>query len=110
MYMGLSGCSLLGDSAADRQTNLANQRTVALQLVKDYPNPELESIRFTQEGSVGGSGEWAANATITVAGTDYDSILGTSMSIGEPLPPIAQGSTLTQVAVIYSNGTSEALG
>lgn len=94
--MGLGACSPVGGSAADRQTNLANQRKEALKLVKDYPHPELESIRFTQDGSVSGGGQWAANAVVTVGGKDYEEILGTYVSGGDILPPAPQVPNLSR--------------
>jgi hypothetical protein len=108
--MGLSACSLIGGNRVDQlQTNLANQRKVAVKWVKDYRTPELERIRFTQDGNVSGGGEWAANAVVTVAGKDYNEILGTFMSGGDPLPTSAPGSTPGSVTVIYSDGSSEVL-
>ena len=105
--VGLIACSLLGGNAANPETNLVNQRKVALQFVKDYPNPELETIRFTQEGSVGGSGEWAVNAVVTVSGKNYEEILGTYMSGGDILPSAPPESQPISVTVVYSDGTSE---
>jgi hypothetical protein len=108
--IGLSACSLVGGNTVNQlQTNLANQRKVATKLVKDYPNPELESIRFTQDGSVSGGGQWSATAVVTVAGKEYEEILGTFVSLGDGLPTIAPGATPGPVTVIYSDGSSEVL-
>ena len=107
---GLSGCSVSGaDKEEQMQANLANQRNVAVKLVENYPNPELESITFTSAGSVGGAGDWAARAVISVGGRDYNGILGTSLSSGDGLPTIAEDATPGLVAVTYSDGTSEML-
>lgn len=103
--VGLGGCSLFGvDKAKQLQANLANQRKVAVKLVKDYPNPELETIAFTDGGRVSGSGSWAANAVITVAGTDYFGTLGTLLSIGDALPAIESDAKAGPVTLIYSDG------
>lgn len=91
------------------QTYLANQRKVAVQLVKDYPNPELETIEYTDSGRVSGSGSWAANTVITVAGTAYYGTLGTLLSMGDPLPPITSDAKAGAITLIYSDGTSEVL-
>jgi hypothetical protein len=108
--VGLSGCSLFGlDKAKQMQANLANQRKVAVKLVEDYPNPELETIEYTDKGRVSGSGSWAANTVITVAGTEYYGTLGTLLSIGDPLPPITSEAKPGSVTLIYSDGTSEVL-
>jgi len=107
--VGLSSCALLGGNTVNQQTNLANQRKVALKLVKDYPNPELERIRFTQEGNVSGGGQWSANAVVTVSGKKYEEILGTFVSLGDGLPSVPPESTPRPVIVIYSDGNSEVL-
>lgn len=108
--VGLSGCSLPGlERAKQMQANLANQRKVAVKFVKNYPNPELEAIAFTNRGSVDGSGSWGANAVITVAGTRYNGILGTFMSSGDALPPVGPEAKPGAVTLIYSDGTSEVL-
>ncbi|GAB3586327.1 hypothetical protein GCM10027406_36190 [Leifsonia lichenia] len=107
--VGLSGCSLFGvGKAKQMQTDLANQRKVAVKFVEEYPNPALEVIEYTDRGSVDGSGSWGANAIVTVAGRKYNEILGTFMSIGDGLPSIAPDAPgATGVTVIYSDGTSE---
>lgn len=108
--VGLSGCSLFGiDRAKQMQANLANQRKVAVKLVEDYPNPELETIEYTDSGGVRGYGSWAANTVITVAGTEYHGTLGTFFSIGDGLPPITSMAKPGPVTVIYSDGTLEVL-
>jgi hypothetical protein len=107
---GLSGCSLFGvNKAKQMQTDLANQRKVAMKLVEDYPNPELETIEFTDSGGVRGYGSWAANTVTTVAGTKYYGTLGTFFSIGDGLPPITSGAEPGPVTLVYSDGTSEVL-
>lgn len=89
------------------QTNLDNQRTAALSLLA-Y-RPDVESVRFTQEGSVGGGGSWAANAIITIDGVDYNEILGLERAGGNPLPSVPAGASPVPVTVVYSDGSSEAL-
>jgi hypothetical protein len=109
---GVSGCSLLRGAVNQQlttQENLANQRKVALQTIHDYPNPALESIRFTKEGHVDGSGGWSANAVVTIDGQQYQEILGTSLSGGDAVPTVPPGSISGPVTVTYSDGTSEVL-
>ncbi|MGH1526999.1 hypothetical protein ACRAWC_25095 [Leifsonia sp. L25] len=89
--------------------NLANQRKVALDLIRGYPNPDLETIRFVNEGHIDGSGAWGASAVVTVAGKEYHELLDTLVSSGDGLPPVAPHSTPPSVTVIYSDGTSEVL-
>lgn len=90
------------------QANLANQRKVALVFWRDYANPALTAIRFTDEGNKPGFGApWSANAVVTVGGIDYNEILGAEVWGGDPLPTPAPGSTTGPVTVTYSNGTQE---
>lgn len=89
--------------------NLANQRKVAEQIIRDYPTAQLESIRFTTEGHVNGAGGWAANAVVTIDGKKYEEILGTSVSVGDAFPTIPPGSRPGPVTVVYSDGTTETL-
>ena len=100
-------CSAIGYSV--KQTNLGNQRSAALKFLSDYPNPDIETIRFTREGSVSGSGSWSANAVVTIGDKDYDEILGIHVSGGNPLPTIAAKAAPGPATVIYSDGSSEVL-
>ena len=107
---GLSGCSILRGTVNQQlstEGNLANQRKVAQQIIHDYPNPTLESIRFTREGHVDGSGGWSANAVVTIDGKEYQESLGTLVSGGDAFPTVPPGSKPGPVTVIYSDGTSE---
>nr|WP_246298263.1 hypothetical protein [Leifsonia soli] len=88
---------------------MANQRTVALQTMRDYPNPALESIRFTSEGHVNGAGDWNANAIVTIEGKEYRELLGIHLSGGDIFPTLPPGSVAGPVTISYSNGTSEVL-
>ena len=88
-------------------TNLANQRKAALEFVG--PRPEITKVVFSEEGSVGGSGLWAANAVLTVDGNEYQAILG--LGIGatswEPWQNPPPGTMRSTVTVVYSDGTTE---
>lgn len=109
---GLSGCSVFRGVVNQQLTteeNLANQRKVALQTMRDYPNPALESIRFTSEGHVNGAGDWNANAIVTVEGKEYRELLGIHLSGGDIFPTLPPGSVAGPVTISYSNGTSEVL-
>jgi hypothetical protein len=108
----LSGCSVFLALASHQPTteeNLANQRKVALQTIRDYPNPALESIRFTTEGHANGAGGWAANAVVTIDGQQYEEIVGTSLSGGDAVLTVPPGSISGPFAVAYIDGTSEVL-
>lgn len=109
---GVSGCSLLRGAVNQQlatEENLANQRKVAEQITRDYPNPAFESIRFTKESHVDGSGGWSANAVVTIDGKEYEASLGTLVSAGDTSPMVPPASKRGSVAVIYSDSTSEVL-
>lgn len=90
------------------ETNLANQRKVALIFWRDYANPALTNIRFTDEGNKPGFGApWSANAVVTVGGQGFNEILGAEVWGGDPLPAPAHGSTVGPITVTYSDGTQE---
>lgn len=105
---GLGGCSIDGGKMNhQRSTNLANQRKAAIEFIGSHP--EVEAIAFTREGSVSGSGTWAANALVSVGQVQYQAILG--IGIGstswEPWPTGVPAPTPMRVALTYSDGTSE---
>jgi hypothetical protein len=108
----LSGCSIFGgivNQQLSTEDNLANQRKVAEQTIRDYPSPNLESIRFTSEGHVNGAGDWDANAIVTIDGKEYRELLGIYLSGGDIFPTLPPGSVAGPVTVTYSDGTSEVL-
>lgn len=74
---------------------------------RDWPG--TQSIRFTQEGSVSGAGSWSANAVVTIAGKDYDEILGPEQLIGQDLPSPDATPASESLTVHYSDGTSEVI-
>ena len=92
-----------------RQANLTNQKKAAVEFIDGYLNPDLETITFTSDGSVDGSGSWAANAVITVGGTEYQAILGVGNGASEPLPQATPraGADPRRVNVVFSDGTTE---
>lgn len=101
----LVSCSVIGYTV--RQTNLTNQKNAALKFIVNQP--DLEILRFTNEGSVSGSGSWAVNAVVTIGGKEYQEILGPHTLAGDPLPDTPIPLTPAPVTVIYSDGTSEVL-
>jgi hypothetical protein len=107
---GLSGCSIFGGIVNQQQsTNLANQRKAAITFIDAHP--EVEAITFTRDGSVSGSGTWAANAVVFVGKLRYEAILG--IGIGstswEPWPSQSPAPSPAPVTLTYSDGTSEIL-
>jgi hypothetical protein len=112
IVVALTSCSIFGDGALGERdttaTNLANQREAALKFISGWP--QTERITFTQEGSVSGAGDWAANAVVTIGERDYQEFLGPDISGGDPLPDPETASTPSPVTVIFSDGSSEVLG
>jgi hypothetical protein len=91
-----------------KQTNLALQRESALAFRADWPN--VETIRFTNEGGTMGLGSWRVNAVATVGGVDYKLLIGTGSQAfltGDMPPEYPTPPTPAPMTVIYSDGTSE---
>ena len=89
--------------------NLAKQRESALKFIANQP--DVEVIRFTQDGDRPGLGApWSVNAVVTIGGKDYREILGPETLAGEPLPDTEASFSPRPVTVVYSDGTSEVLG
>lgn len=90
---------------SERQTNVANQTTVALIFRKNYP--AVEKIWFTREGNKSGFGPpWSVNAVVTLGGREYQQILGTRSIGGARLPDVEPPSNRESTIVIFSHGTS----
>ena len=111
--VGVSGCGI-GEAVADRQEqvhrdNLAKQREAAVVFIGFQP--DVEVVRFTQEGGRPGLGaSWSANAVVTIGGKDYQMIIGPDIIGGDPLPDTPPSYSPSPVTVIFSDGTSEVLG
>lgn len=89
------------------QENLKYQKLTAQKFI-EY-QPDVEVITFTREGSIAGSGQWAANAIVTIAGKEYRQIIGPWEAIGEDLPNTPSSYIPGPVTVNYSDGSSEVL-
>jgi hypothetical protein len=112
LLAGLTGCWMSGDRGmnqqATKQSNQALQRESALAFRTDWPN--VETIRFTNDGGTPGLGSWRVNAVATVGGVEYQLIIGPSVRIyltGDVPPESAAPSTPAPLTLIYSDGTSE---
>jgi len=110
LIAALSGCSLIGDALKQKTTPAENreyQRITAQNQHSRWPN--MDEITFTQEGSIDGSGTWAANAIVTIDGKDYDRIIGPYSGIGDDIPVPPPGFVGGPLTVNYSDGTSEVI-
>ncbi|SEH86085.1 MULTISPECIES: hypothetical protein [unclassified Leifsonia] len=106
-----SGCSLIGEFVEQQnvtpEQSLKYQREVALEFIKFQP--DVEVITYTSAGGRLGSGEWAADAVVTIGGKKYREGLGTIVFGGDELPVTPPSFTPGPVTVNYSDGTSEVL-
>ena len=90
------------------------QRASALYF-RDQYQPNVEKVRFTQDGSRPGLGApWGANAVATVDGVDYQVIIGPEIGPGfvggSGVPPTAPTpAPRLPLTVVYSDGTSEVI-
>ncbi|MGH1526223.1 hypothetical protein ACRAWC_20055 [Leifsonia sp. L25] len=90
------------------ETNLANQRKAAIAFLEQQGG--VEKISFTQEGGKPGLGAyWCANVVVTIAGKEYQEIIGIHVLGGDPLPDIAPTSRPIPVTVVFSDGSSEVI-
>lgn len=107
---GISGCTYITDALAQKTTlkeNLEYQRITAVNHQSRWPN--VDEITFTQEGSIAGSGAWAANAIVTIDGTEYREIIGPYSGGGDAMPLPSPGLVPGPLTVNFSDGTSEVL-
>lgn len=111
LLTGTTGCSLIGEFVQQQQTtqgeNLRHQKLTARETRIKWPN--IEIITFIDGGNISGSGQWAANAIITIGGEEYRKTIGPGFGIGDVLPLPSPGSSPGRVTVNYSDGTSELL-
>ncbi|QNE36472.1 hypothetical protein [Leifsonia shinshuensis] len=90
------------------------QRASALYFRDEY-QPNVEKVRFTQDGDRPGLGAaWSVNAIATIAGSDYYVIIGPGRGVGwvggTGIPPEAPTpSPHIPLTVIYSDGMSEVI-
>ncbi|MEY8443964.1 hypothetical protein AALA52_06895 [Lactococcus ileimucosae] len=89
--------------------NIANQRTAALAFKEIHP--EVEEIKFVEQGSRAGSGTWTVGVDVVINGKKYDEIfVKDGLMGGEPLPQSNKNvSTEKTTKVVYSNGKEEVL-
>lgn len=97
----------MGQKTTTAEENHDLQRATAQKLRVNWP--AAESVRFTQEGSYAGSGQWAVSAVVTIEGETYDETLGPGITFGEPLPDPDASSSSESLTVFYSDGSSEVL-
>ena len=115
LIVGLSACSLIGSRLMKPDPPVKElQRDAAIDF-RDEWQPNVEKVRFTQDGSRPGLGvPWCVNAVATVEGSDYYVIIGPgtgpSFVGGTGVPPEAPTpAPHLPLTVIYSDGTSEVI-
>lgn len=115
LVAGLAACSLIRDGIMTPDPPVKElQRRSAINY-RDEWQPDVEKIRFTQDGGRPGLGvSWSVNAVATVGGVDYQVIIGPDSGPGfvgdngEP-PEAPTPSPHLPLTVIYSNGTTEVI-
>jgi hypothetical protein len=112
---GLAACSLIGDRIMTPDPPVREQQRASALYFRDEYQPNVEKVRFTQDGSRGGFGApWGANAVATIDGVDYQVIIGPEIGPGfvggSGVPPKAPTpSPHLPLTVVYSDGTSEVI-
>jgi hypothetical protein len=115
LIVGLSACSLIGDRLMTPDPPIREQQRAAALYYRDEYQPNVEKVRFTQDGSRPGLGvPWCVNAVATVEGADYYVIIGPntgpSFVGGTGRPPEATiPAPNLPLTVIYSDGNSEVI-
>ena len=115
LMVGLTACSLIGDRLMTPDPPVKEMQRAAALYFRDEYQPNVEQIRFTQDGDRPGLGaSWRANAIATVEGSDYYVIispsLGPSYVGGTGRPPEAPTpAPHLSLTVVYSDGTSEVI-
>ena len=115
LIVGLTACSLIGDRLMTPDPPVREQQRAAALYFRDEYQPNVEKVRFTQDGGRPGFGvPWCVNAVATVEGGDYYVIIGpdtgpafvggTGMPPEAPTPP-----PHLPLTVVYSDGTSEVI-
>lgn len=115
LVAGLMGCGPLRDRLRTPDPPVKELQRESALYYRDEYQPNVEKVRFTQDGDRPGLGaSWRVNAIATVAGVDYHVIispeLGPSFVGGDGVPPEAPTPfPHLPLTVIYSDGTSEVL-
>jgi hypothetical protein len=115
LIAGLTSCSAIGDRLMTPDPPIHEQQRASALYYRDEYQPNVEKIRFTQDGSRGGLGApWCVNAIATVEGGDYYVIIGPDSGPafvgGTGMPPDAPTpAPHLPLTVIYSDGTSEVI-
>lgn len=115
LVAGLMGCGPLRDRLRTPDPPVKELQRESALYFRDEWQPNVEKIRFTQDGDRPGLGaSWSANAVATVEGMDYEVIIGPETGPGfvgdAGMPPEAPTpSPHPPLTVIYSDGTSEVI-
>lgn len=115
LVVSLTACSLIGDRLMTPDPPVVEQQRAAALYFRDEYQPNVEKIRFTQDGSRGGLGApWRANAVATVDGHEYYVIIGPDSGPafvgGTGVPPEPPTPfELRPLTIVYSDETSEVI-
>lgn len=115
LILSLTACSPIRNRLMTPDPPVKEQQRESALYFRDEWQPNVEKIRFTQEGGRPGLGaSWRANAIATVEGGEYYVIigpgLGPSFVGGTGWPPEAPTpAPQFPLTVVYSDGTSEVI-
>ena len=77
LVSGLSACSVIGKRLMTPDPPVKEQQRASALYFRDEYQPNVEKIRFTQDGNRPGLGaSWRVNAIATIEGRDYYVIIG----------------------------------
>ncbi|MEY9852194.1 hypothetical protein ABH923_001872 [Leifsonia sp. EB41] len=115
LMVGLTACSPIRNRLMTPDPPVKEQQRASALYFRDEWQPNVEKIRFTQDGSRGGLGApWRANAIATVDGGEYYVIIGPGSGpafvggTGEP-PEAPTPAPHLPLTVVFSDGTSEVI-
>ena len=115
LIVSLSACSLIGSRLMKPDPPVKELQRDSALYFRDRYRPNVEKVRFTQDGDRPGLGaSWRVNAIATVEGRDYYVIisptLGPSFVGGTGVPPEAPTpAPHLPLTLVYSDGTSEVI-
>ena len=115
LVAGLTACSLIKDRIMTPDPPVKELQREAALFYRDWSQPDVERLRFTQDGGRPGLGaSWSVNAVATVKGVDYEVLITPHSAVGfvgdNGAPPDAPTpSPHLPLRVVYSDGTSEVI-
>ena len=115
LIVGLTACSPIRNRLMTPDPPVKEQQRASALYFRDEYQPNVEKVRFTQDGDRPGLGaSWCVNAVATIEGADYYVIIGPDSGpgfvggTGEP-PEAPTPAPHLPLTLVYSDGTSEVI-